>query len=139
MDEARLQPARDHASVDVPVVAPGLSKSGILRAMAGRKYASATHVAVCEDGVFRGIIRIEDLLSADEETRAADMMDPDPQIVASGMDQEVAAWKAVQHGETALAVVDGRGRSRHHPAPQAAPGLAGGARGGSFQAGRIPE
>src|SRR3990170_111561 len=37
-------------------------------------------------------------------------MDADPQVVAPGVDQEVAAWKAVQHGETSLAVVDAEGR-----------------------------
>ena len=106
----RLDKARDHAAADVPTFAPGATKSEILRAMAGRKYASATHIAVCEGGKFLGIIRIEDLLSATEGVRAADMMDSNPPQVAHGMDQEVAAWKAVQHGETALAVVDGEGR-----------------------------
>jgi magnesium transporter len=37
-------------------------------------------------------------------------MDRDPPVVAPGADQEHAAWKAVQHGESALAVVDGAGR-----------------------------
>ena len=31
-------------------------------------------------------------------------------MVAPGVDQERAAWKAVQHGESALAVVDDDGR-----------------------------
>jgi magnesium transporter len=37
-------------------------------------------------------------------------MDQDPPVVAPGVDQEKAAWKAVQHGESALAVVDKTGR-----------------------------
>ena len=37
-------------------------------------------------------------------------MDGDPPVVAPGVDQERAAWKAVQHGESALAVVDDDGR-----------------------------
>src|SRR3990170_4567401 len=37
-------------------------------------------------------------------------MDHDPPLVAHGTDQEAAAWKAVQHGEGALAVVDDDGR-----------------------------
>ena len=37
-------------------------------------------------------------------------MDADPPVVAPGVDQEKAAWKAVQHGESALAVVNGEGR-----------------------------
>jgi magnesium transporter len=37
-------------------------------------------------------------------------MDGDPPAVAPGVDQEKAAWKAVQHGESALAVIDHTGR-----------------------------
>jgi magnesium transporter len=37
-------------------------------------------------------------------------MDPDPPVVSHGVDQEVAAWKATQHGEGALAVVDDDGQ-----------------------------
>jgi magnesium transporter len=37
-------------------------------------------------------------------------MDRDPPVDAPGVDQEKAAWKAVQHGESALAVVDDDGR-----------------------------
>jgi magnesium transporter len=36
-------------------------------------------------------------------------MDPQPPIVAPGTDQEVAAWRAVEHRESALAVVDEEG------------------------------
>jgi magnesium transporter len=36
-------------------------------------------------------------------------MDADPPVVRHGVDQEVAAWKAVQHGESALAVLDDDG------------------------------
>jgi magnesium transporter len=37
-------------------------------------------------------------------------MDPHAPIVAPGTDQEVAAWQAVRHQESALSVVDGDGR-----------------------------
>jgi magnesium transporter len=36
-------------------------------------------------------------------------MDADPPVVGPGLDQEKAAWKAVQHGESALAVIDNGG------------------------------
>jgi magnesium transporter len=39
-------------------------------------------------------------------------MDPDPPFVGPGIDQEVAAWRMVQHGESSLAVVDADGRFR---------------------------
>jgi magnesium transporter len=36
-------------------------------------------------------------------------MDHEPPVVAPGTDQEVVAWRAVEHGESALAVVDEEG------------------------------
>jgi magnesium transporter len=66
-------------------------------------------VAVCESGRFEGLIRIEDALSAAPDAIARDLMDKAPPAVHPGEDQEVAAWKAVQHREGSLAVVDERG------------------------------
>jgi magnesium transporter len=37
-------------------------------------------------------------------------MDRDPPIAKPGLDQEAAAWKAVEHGESSLAVVDEEGK-----------------------------
>jgi magnesium transporter len=53
---------------------------------------------------------METLLAAADDATAGDLMDPDPPVVAPGIDQEVAAWKAVRHGEGVLAVVDDAGR-----------------------------
>lgn len=103
-------PARDRAILDVPIIAPDHTKSGILEVLATRKFASASHIAVCRDGIFVGLIRIEDLFAAAAESLASDIMDPDPPKVANGVDQEVAAWKAIRHRETALTVVDLDGR-----------------------------
>jgi magnesium transporter len=58
-------------------------------------------MGVCDNGKLVGILRIEDLLSAPPEARVSDIMDGDPPAVAPGVDQEKAAWKAVQHGESA--------------------------------------
>jgi magnesium transporter len=52
---------------------------------------------------------MEDLLAADNPAFASDLMDADPPVVHPGEDQEVAAWKAVRHGEGSLAVVDDEG------------------------------
>lgn len=102
--------ARAHSVSDVPVVTPGTSKPAILAHLASRRFVSATHIAVCDRGIFLGLIRIEDLLVAPDGTLAADIMDADAPRAANGMDREVAAWGAVQHRETALVVVDGKGR-----------------------------
>jgi hypothetical protein len=40
------------------------------------------------------------------DTKVESLMDPGAPIVAPGVDQEVAAWRAVRHAESALAVVD---------------------------------
>jgi magnesium transporter len=100
----------EHAVRDVPVADPAATQAEILAMLTRRPFAVSTHVAVCKDGRFMGIIRAERLLPADPGARAADLMDPDPPRIEAGMDQEVAAWKAVQTGKTALAVVDGEGR-----------------------------
>jgi magnesium transporter len=57
-----------------------------------------------------GIVTIEDLLSAPADVTVESLMDPKAPVVAPGVDQEVAAWRAVRHGESALAVVDPAGR-----------------------------
>jgi magnesium transporter len=42
----------------------------------------------------------------------SDLVDGDPPIVSPGLETEPAAWKAVQHGESSLAVVDAGGNFR---------------------------
>ena len=66
-------------------------------------------IAVVHDGVLVGIVPIEDLLAADDDVTAERIMDGDPPRIAPGADQEVAAWRAVQHRESGLAVVDADG------------------------------
>lgn len=95
---------------NVPVVSPADTISSIREAMQGRRFVSIAAVAVCEDSRLKGVIRGEDLFGAPGDRRAERVMDPDPPAVVVGEDQQVAAWKAVRHGESALAVVDGDGR-----------------------------
>lgn len=95
---------------EVPIVPPSAKAGDIRRSMAGKRYESATNIAVCEDGRLVGLLRLEDLLAAAENVTAADLMDRDPPVVAPGVDQEVAAWQAVHHGQAGLAVVDNAGR-----------------------------
>jgi magnesium transporter len=72
----------------------------------GGTYDSLTHVAILEGTKLVGVLTIEALFAAPGEVTAGRLMDPDPPVVASGTDQEVAARRAVEHGESALAVVD---------------------------------
>jgi len=108
---ALFQTAAQHATRRVPIAAPGDS-AGVLRAaLAGHDYDSAAHVVVCDgEERFRGILRVEALLAAPAHATAAQLMDESAPVVAPGVDQEIAAWRAAQRGESALAVVDGSGR-----------------------------
>jgi magnesium transporter len=77
--------------------------------MAGVHFESATHIGVCDDGKLVGVLRVEELFGAIPGESIGAIMDRDPPVVAPGLDQEKAAWKAVQHGESALAVIDNGG------------------------------
>ena len=93
----------------VPVAAPSTTAGHMREAMVGRRYASAAHIVVCDDGRLDGLVRLEDLLAAEPTTVLRELMDPDPPTITSREADEVAAWKAVHHGESALAVVDSEG------------------------------
>jgi hypothetical protein len=62
--------AAEHATARVPIFAPG-TRVGQMRAeLVGKRSDSATHAVVCDEGSFRGIVRIEDLLAAREDAIA---------------------------------------------------------------------
>jgi len=95
---------------EVPVARPETTVAELRTMLTGARHDVVSHIAVCDDaGVLRGIARIEDVLAAPAEASIASVMDTDPPVVSAGMDQERVAWKAVQHGESALAVVDDAG------------------------------
>jgi magnesium transporter len=56
-----------------------------------------------------GLISAEVLLGAPEDTLARDLMEPDPAVVRHDIDEEMAAWQAVRHGQSSLAIVDADG------------------------------
>ena len=56
------------------------------------------------------MVTIERLLAAPTDTPVDDLMGRQPPTVTPDTDQEHAAWRAVQHDEAALAVVDDEGR-----------------------------
>jgi magnesium transporter len=101
--------ASEHVCRLVPIANPQMTAGELRRSLETVHFESATHVGVCEQGKLVGVLRVEDLFGAVGDTRIGDIMDADPPVVAPGIDQEKAAWKAVQHGESALAVVDDRG------------------------------
>lgn len=99
-----------HATVAVPLAAPAATAGEIRASMlSSPRFDSATDVAVVDDGHLVGLVRIEDLLCAPDDASMAALMDADPPVVAPDLIQEAAAWKAVEHGQGALAVVDDGG------------------------------
>jgi magnesium transporter len=102
--------AAAHVCRLVPVTLPQQTAGELRRSLEGVQFESATHIAVCENGKLVGVLRVEDLFGAPSDAKVGEIMDADPPAVATGIDQEKAAWKAVQDGESALAVVDVGGR-----------------------------
>lgn len=100
--------AAAHASMRVPIAEAGATVGEVRQSMLGRTFECASHIAVCEGGKFVGVVRIEDLIAAPERAMIGSIMDSNPPIAVPGLDQEIAAWRAVRHGESALCVVDGQ-------------------------------
>ena len=102
--------AGEHATSDVPVAVSHDAVGNVLASLPGRRYDSASVIAVVDDTRLVGVVSIERLLAAPATALVAEVMDPDPPSVAPHTDQEHAAWQAVHHGESGLAVTDDAGR-----------------------------
>jgi magnesium transporter len=103
---AVFETAVEHLTSRVPVASPTSRAGDIRRSLEGQRFDTVAEIVICEQGRLVGLLNIEDLLAAPEDHVASELMDHDPPVVAPGVDQEVAAWRAVQHGESSLAVVD---------------------------------
>jgi magnesium transporter len=103
--------AAAHASSNVPTTSPEESAGSVLdRMRASARFDSAADVAVLEGGRLAGLIDLEELLAAPSTAPAASLMDAHPPLVMADMTEERAAWEAVRHGRSSLAVVDSSGR-----------------------------
>lgn len=105
-----FETAAQHACTQVPVFPPDRRADAARRQLLGQQYECASHLVVCDQGKFQGVVRIEDLLVAAGDLTLGELMDSDALAVAPGVDQEVAAWHAARNEESALAVVDRDGR-----------------------------
>ena len=104
-----FESAAQHATRRVPIARPDATVGEVRAALVSTAFDSVAHVVVCEGERLRGIVRIEGLLPARPDTTVEELMDADAPMVAPGTDQEIAAWLAVRHGESALALVDEQG------------------------------
>jgi magnesium transporter len=105
-----FETAAEHATARVPMAGRFQRVGDVRELLIGQRYESASHIVVCEADRFLGIVTIEELLLAHADAKVESLMDRGAPVVAPGVDQEVAAWRAVRHGESALAVVNRDGR-----------------------------
>ncbi len=110
LEEVVFETAGEHVATRVPVATPGERVGDVRRALEGRRFDTMAAVAVSDRGLLVGLIRMEDLMAAPTDAPIREVMDVAPPLVGPGVDQEVAAWQAVQHGESVLAVADEQGR-----------------------------
>ena len=118
LEELTVETASEHICRRVPVVGPTAHIDEVRGLLVSRAFDSATHIAVCEDGKLCGIVTIETVLHAAGDTTIVSLMDVDPPAITMGTDQEKAVWHAVEHNESALAVVDSTGHFEGFIPPQ---------------------
>jgi magnesium transporter len=101
-----LETALAHVTPNVPVASPSARAGDLRRSLAGRRFDTVAAVAVCQGGRLVGLLDPASLWAASDGTPVAELMDAAPPVVGPGVDQEVAAWRAVQRRQSTLAVVD---------------------------------
>lgn len=89
---------------------PNSRVEDIIRGLRGTRFDSLALIAVCEGQRLVGVITLENLFAASEDATAAELMDSTPPTSLPSEDQEIAAYRASQRGESAVAVVDVDGR-----------------------------
>ncbi|MBL0029726.1 MAG: magnesium transporter [Rhodanobacteraceae bacterium] len=110
--DAAFESAASLATDDVPLAYPDDTIAVLRARLAARRYTCVSDIPVVsrEGGALVGLVQIEDAVSAADDTLIAAVMDADPPRIAHGVDREQVTWKAVQHRESALVVVDDDGR-----------------------------
>jgi magnesium transporter len=77
--------------------------------LSGRRFASVTEIALLEDARFVGVVPIERLLAAGDETPLAELTE-EPALVPPDADLEAAARATARSGGRSVAVVGADGR-----------------------------
>jgi magnesium transporter len=99
----------DCAVADVPAVSVEDRAADARAALVGRSFTCATDIAALDGERFAGLVPLEVLLSADDETTLAELV-VDAAVVAPGDDLETATRTTARHGGRSVAVVDDQGR-----------------------------
>jgi CBS domain-containing protein len=75
----------------MPLVDPGQRIGDVRDVLVGRRDDSAGHIVVCEAGLFRGVVTMEDVLCAPAEATVESVMDSGAPIVGPG---SIKRWLA---------------------------------------------
>jgi magnesium transporter len=92
----------------VPRATPDEPAQDVRAKLVGAAYASATEVALLNDGELVGVVPVERLLDAAEQTPVGQLAD-EPVTVGQGEDLEIATRRAARAGTRSVAVVDDEG------------------------------
>jgi magnesium transporter len=106
---ALLGAAAEHATLRVPTATAADLAGEVRRHMVGSDYESAAEVVVLVDGRLAGLVAMERLLAAGADRPLSELMDAEPPVVSPATDQERAAHRMIEHGQSSLALVDDRG------------------------------
>jgi magnesium transporter len=104
--------ASAYATMRIPTATESETAGDVRWALLGRDFESAVDVAVCDGDRLLGLVTIEKLFAALPDATLGEIMDDSPPVVAPGVDQEQAAWRAAVRGESSLAIVDDDGQFR---------------------------
>jgi magnesium transporter len=94
---------------DVPLASSEARVGDVRASLAGRQFASATEIAVVDDGSFVGVVPIERLLASADGATLGELAEA-AALVAPEADLEIAARATARQGGRSVAVVDAGGR-----------------------------
>lgn len=106
-DADEIETAAHHMVLRVPTGGPGDHVGAMLASLAGEEYDAANAVYVLDDHQkLLGIVSLRKLLGQGMQRRLGDIMDAPAAVVESGVDQEIVAVTAIDHGVSEVPVVD---------------------------------
>jgi len=92
-------------STRVPRVHPTARVHELLASLNGVEFEAVADIVVIEGGRLVGILPLTRVFTSAPDVRVDELMDTDPPVLSPGVDRERVAWKAIEHGEVSIAVV----------------------------------
>ena len=86
-DSASLSSAAEFVVLNVSVAEPGETAAEVWQRLRGSMLDSADDLVVVSEGKIAGMVRLEDLIAAEDDTPMSQIMDPHPPVVKPGMNR----------------------------------------------------